>query len=51
VFQMRQMMRFADERLVRILETMRTVGGKALSPADWKALRDTEANEQGCSVA
>ena len=35
----------------RILQTMRTVGGQALSPTDWKALLDTEANEQGCSVA
>ena len=51
VFQMRQMMRFKDARLLRILQTMRTVGGQALSPTDWKALLDTEANEQGCSVA
>ena len=51
VFQMRQMMRFKDARLVRILQTMRTVGGQALTSTDWKALLDTEANEQGCSVA
>ena len=51
VFQMRQMMRLKDARRVRILQTMRTVGGKALSPTDWKALLDNEANDPGCSVA
>jgi hypothetical protein len=42
VFQMKQMMRFKDAVLVRILNTMRTVGGKALAESDWQALLHTE---------
>ena len=42
VFQMKQMMRFKDDVLVRILHTMRTVGGKALAESDWRALLGTE---------
>ena len=42
VFQMKQMMRFKDTVLVRILNTMRTVGGKALAESDWEALLRTE---------
>ena len=42
VFQLKKMMRFKDERLVNILNTMRTVGGKPLSDSDWKALLATE---------
>jgi hypothetical protein len=42
VFQMQQMMRFKDDVLVRILHTMRTLGGKALAESDWRALLDTE---------
>jgi hypothetical protein len=42
VFQMQQMMRFKDDVLVRILNTMRTLGGKALATSDWQALLDTE---------
>ena len=41
-FQMQQMMRFKDAVLVRILNTMRTVGGKALAERDWQALLHTE---------
>ena len=51
VFQMKQMMRCRDSRLVRIFLTMRTVGGKALSDSDWSALTATEANRSGGSVA
>ena len=42
VFQMKQMMRFKDDVLVRILSTMRTMGGKALAESDWRAFLDTE---------
>ena len=42
VFQLQQMMRFKDPILIRILDTMRTVGGTPLSDHDWQALLDTE---------
>ena len=42
VFQMKHMMRFKDDVLVRILHTMRTLDGKALAESDWRALLDTE---------
>jgi hypothetical protein len=42
VFQLQQMMRFKDDVLVRILLTMRTLGGQALAESDWRALLDTE---------
>ena len=45
VFQLQQMMRFKDETLVRILRTMRIVGGQALAEGDWQALLATEAAE------
>ena len=41
VFQMKKMMRFKDDVLIRILHTMRTTGGKALAESDWRALVDT----------
>jgi hypothetical protein len=50
VFQLKQMMRFKDATLLRILHTMRTLGGKALAESDWKALLDTETAEQSCSA-
>ena len=50
VFQLQQMMRFNDPTLVRILMTMRTLGGKVLSQSDWQALLDTEASDQSCSA-
>ena len=42
VFHMQTMMRFKDAVLVRILNTMREVGGKPLADSDWKALLATE---------
>ena len=42
VFQTKQMMRFKDDVLVRILHTMRSVGGKALAEWYWRALLDPE---------
>ena len=42
VFQLQQMMRFTDPILIRILRTMRTVGGQPLSDSDWQALLATE---------
>ena len=42
VFQLKQMMRFTDPILIRILHTMRTVGGLPLSESDWQALQATE---------
>ena len=42
VFQLNQMMRFDDPVLIRILRTMRVVGGKPLSESDWNALLNTE---------
>ena len=50
VFQLKQMMRFKDDTLLRILHTMRTLGGKALAECDWKALMDTESVGQSCSA-
>ena len=47
-FQLQKMMRFTDPTLIRILHTMRTVGGQALSNSDWQALLSTEhADEHG----
>ena len=45
VFQLQKMMRFTDPTLIRILHTMRTVGGQALSNSDWQALLATEHAE------
>ena len=45
VFQLQQMMRFTDPVLIRILHTMRTVGGQPLSNSDWQALLATELND------
>lgn len=42
VFQMKQVMRFKNDVLFRILHTMRSVGGKALAERDWRALLNTE---------
>ena len=50
VFQLQQMMRFTDPTLLRILHTMRTVGGKPLSRSDWQALVNTEAGDQSCDA-
>ena len=44
------MMRFKDPTLLRILHTMRTVGGKPLSRSDWQALVNTEAGDQSCDA-
>ena len=38
-------MRFNDSTLIRILRTMRIVGGQALSNRDWQALLATEQAE------
>ena len=47
VFQMKKMMRFKDDVLIRILDTMRTIGGKALAETDWQKLLETEmTNDQ-----
>ena len=45
VFQLQQMMRFTDPVLIRILQTMRTVGGRPLSNSDWQALLATELSD------
>ena len=45
VFQLQQMMRFTDPILIRILHTMRTVGGQPLSDSDWQALLATELDD------
>ena len=42
VFHLEQMMRFKDPILIRILQTMRTVGGQLLSERDWQSLLATE---------
>ena len=41
VFQFQTAMRFTDETLIQILETMRTPGGRKLSHAQWQALLNT----------
>ena len=38
VFQLQKMMRFKDHILIRILDTMRKVGGKPLSDSDWESI-------------
>ena len=50
VFQLKQMMRFTDPILIRILHTMRTVGGKSLSESDWQALLATELDNNTSST-
>ena len=50
VFQLQQMMRFKDPTLVRILHTMRTVGGQALAETDWQSLLETELRNDTCSA-
>ena len=50
VFQLQQMMRFTDPILVRILRTMRTVGGQPRSESDWKALLATELDNDAPSA-
>lgn len=42
VFQFHTAMRFTDQTLIEILDTMRTRGGKRLSDAQWQALLKTE---------
>jgi len=42
VFRLEKMMRFKDPILIRILNTMRTVGGRPLSERDWQSLLATE---------
>ena len=49
VFHMKHMMRFKVDVLVRILHTMRTVGGKALAESDWQAVLNTESAPQSRS--
>ena len=51
VFQLKEMMRFKDPTLVRILHTMRTVGGQALAETDWQALLQTELRNEPSSAA
>ena len=46
VFQFSTAMRFTDETLIQILETMRTPGGKKLSHAQWQALLKTERSAE-----
>ena len=41
VFQFQKAMRFTDETLIQILETMRTPGGRKPSHAQWQALLNT----------
>jgi len=50
VFQMKQMMRFKDPVLIRILHTMRAVGGQPLSESDWQALLATELADDTLSA-
>ena len=50
VFQLQQMMRFKDPVLIRILHTMRTVGGQALADSDWRALLATELDNDTSSA-
>ena len=50
VFQLREMMRFKDPTLLRILQTMRTLGGALLTNKDWEALRDTEFKQAGSAA-
>ena len=50
VFQLQQMMRFTDPVLIRILASMRTLGGKELSDSDWRALCATELGDDHSSV-
>ena len=46
VFQLEQMMRFKDPTLIRILHSMRQVGGQMLAERDWQALLATELDMQ-----
>jgi hypothetical protein len=39
-------MRFNDETLIQILQTMRTPGGKKLTNQQWRALLDTERSAE-----
>ena len=52
VFQFQTAMRFTDETLIQILETMRTPGGRKLSHAQWQALLNTvRSAEQSADVS
>lgn len=42
VFEFRQAMRFTDQTLIDILNTMRVPGGKTLTEQQWQALTNTE---------
>jgi hypothetical protein len=44
VFQFNTAMRFTDNTLIEILETMRTPGGKKLTHAQWQALMQTQSS-------
>ena len=46
VFEFHTAMRFTDETLVGILQTMRTPGGKKLTNQQWQALLDTERSAE-----
>ena len=50
VFHLQQMMRFTDPILIRILTSMRTVGGKPLPDSDWNALLRTEFDSSSSSA-
>ena len=42
-----QMQRFNDPLLVKVLEAMRTHGGKRISEAAWQAITSTEIKSNG----
>ena len=46
VFQFNTAMRFTDETLIEILESMRTPGGRKLSHAQWQVLVKTESTAE-----
>ncbi len=50
VYLLQKMRRFKGPVLVRILDTMRTLGGEALRPSDWQALLGTELEANSCSA-
>jgi len=46
VFQFQQAMRFTDQTLIDILNTMRVPGGRALSEQQWQALKSTAVSAE-----
>ena len=46
VFQFNSAAHFTDETLIKILEAMRTPGGKELSRAQWQALLKTKRSAE-----